>query len=188
MDFKEYVSVSGEGYQIKTLLSIFQDSRDKNETVWSARIGTGILGKPGCSSGKRGPGGITEVLFGQGDEGLLALVNLGFIPCPKCKPQEVRGFTSVVDSLVKKKYGLSGNEFSDKKKLSYDPRNRLNFENIFQMTGGFSNRIYIPDKLSNEELNQFRKKLENIAVPGETVVGSYDGRFHFQEYFRLKNH
>lgn len=158
---------------------------DCRYTLWSARISTGVFGMTNCSAGNRGPKGKKEVLLAEGNEGLLELIDLGFIPCSVCHPEEKgEGFFDIIEDKVKSMYGLRLSEdFCDKKILPFDAR-RLNWERITALTDGVPSRIYVPKGLPLDEMNNFADKFwidTGFRVP---PIGYYDSNSpsRFTEY------
>jgi len=151
--------------------------------IWSARLSTGLFGLTSCRSGNRGPKNYKEVILGVNDYGLRRIVELGFIPCPVCKPETIEGFWEKIDDIVIEKYGISTLEkFLDKDVLGFDAR-RVKWEDILPVIGDTPNRIYLPRDLSIDELLEFRKRFENIGFE-LPVVGYYDPSSpkRFREY------
>lgn len=149
------------------------------DTRWSARISTGVFGMTNCSPGNKGPKGKKEVLLADGSEGLLELIDLGFIPCSVCHPEEKEeGFFDIIEDKVKSMYGLRLSEdFCDKQKLPFDAR-RLDWERIANIAWGLPGRIYVPEKLSATEIQEFAACLKNVqssslnsSIP---PIGFYD--------------
>lgn len=160
--------------------------------MWTGRIATALYGfssVPGkehapthvrhCSSGNRGPTGREEILIAFGNS-LRMLVELGFIPCPSCHPEQSQGHWDVVGPTVGALYHLDSiAEFSDKYTLPFDPR-RLSWETIAEMTGGLPSRIYIGPTMTAEEAWELHQRLGKIQtkIP---PIGYYDrtalGRF-----------
>ena len=126
------------------------------ETVWSGRISTGVFGMTNCPAGNRGPKNKHEVLLAEGNEGLLELVDLGFIPCSVCHPEEKEeGFLDFIEDKVEAKYRIKhAIDFCDKKVLPFDAR-RLNWPKITSMTNGAAGRIYLPRGLDQKAINHF---------------------------------
>lgn len=157
--------------------------RFRPQGIWSARISTGLFGLTDCKSGNRGSKENGEILLGLGFEGINYLVNLGFIPCPSCKPNELESFYPSVHYAVWKKYGFKNVEdFSDKKILPFDSR-RLNWEKILPIFDKTPSRIYLPKDLKKNELLEFKNRFKKIGyvLP---PVGFYDNNIkgHFNEY------
>lgn len=151
--------------------------------LWSARLSSGLMGRPDCSAGNRGPKNKHEVLLAIGDGGLEKLINLGFITCPVCKAEETEGFWDKIELAVSSRYGITALEdFTNKAILSYDAR-RLDWEEILAATGGVPNRIYLPKDLTEEELIEFKERFQamGLTLP---QVGYYDPKAetHFTEY------
>lgn len=152
-----------------------------DDTVYSARVSTGLFGRTDCVAGNRGPKDSKEVILGSGEQGLVRLLSLGFIPCDVCKPEfSWEGIESTVNEL----YGItSESDFRDKNVLGYDAR-RLDWEKIVSITGGLPGRIYLPPGLKRREVKRFAKRLRPHLKAGNTALGFYDHESpnHFTEY------
>lgn len=147
--------------------------------VWSARLSTGIFGKLDCPSGNKTyvPKGANEVILGVGDEGLAALIDLGFIPCPKCHPENVEGFWEKATPAINKKYPhlRRPEDFVDKKIVGYDARN-ISWKRILPYLSMMPNRVYLPPNLSEEELQEFKGKINKMGFSLPSV-GYYTDTF-----------
>lgn len=163
-----YINNEWKALSLESLVKYLR-TQNPRPRVWSARLSTGLLGKTNCPSGnnKKAPKGYNEVLLAAGDEGLRKLIDLGFITCPKCLPENVKGFWNTVHDIVQKKYGIKSlDEFIDKKILSFDAR-RIKWEKIASFTGiigAWPSRLYIPKGLSKHELIQLKKRFEKISI------------------------
>jgi hypothetical protein len=141
--------------------------------VWSARLSTGLFGLTSCEPGNKGPKGYSEVILAMGDQGLKKLVELGFITCPACHPENIDGFWGTVQDTVQTKYGISTLEdFVDKRILPFDAR-RVEWEELLPVIGRVPNRLYIPKDLSDSDLRELNGSFANIgfALP---PVGYYN--------------
>lgn len=138
-----------------------------DDVVYSARISTGLFGRTDCPAGNRGPKDSKEVILAAGEQGLVKLIGLGFIPCDVCTPEfEWEGIGGVVEEL----YGItSESAFRDKDVLGYDAR-RLDWKKIVEITGGLPGWIYLPKGLKKREVRKFAKRLR----PYTTALGYYD--------------
>lgn len=182
------VALGDNAYTSASLLRIFRHARKYfDREVWSARIGTGLLGLPNCRSGKRGPSGKGEVLFGLGNEGLLGIVSLGFIPCPTCQPEKTPGFNQTIAPAAEKRYNLTAKEFADKNRLPYDGR-RVDWETIVSINGRLPSRIYVPLGLTINEQEEFANRIKRLGLLDSVAVGYYNHSVpdHFTEYFRSR--
>ena len=137
--------------------------------IWSARLSTGLFGRHNCRAGNRGPKGLGEVLLGFGDEGLESIFNLGFIPCPVCKPENVPHFwddlSSNIQGKVMQKYGdfvEKPSDFCDKNKVGFDPR-RLDWDALVPEIGAVPGRIYLPNDLTGSELGDFKGRIFTLV-------------------------
>lgn len=155
------------------------------ETLYSARISTGVFGFTDCSAGNRGPKNKDEILLAEGEEGLKEIIDLGFIPCPSCNPLLTKEyFLDQIEFKIKERYRLEDvRDFSDKKKVPFDAR-RLNWQRITEMTQGVPGRIYVPQGLSLDEMNNFADNFwinTGFRVP---PIGYYDSNSpnKFTEY------
>jgi hypothetical protein len=140
---------------------------EKNPVVWSARLATGLFGLPTCVSGNRGPKGHGEVILGIGDDGLRRLVELGFIPCPTCKPEWSEPFhLGAISRVLIEKYGIATVEkFADKRFLPFDAR-RVNYETILPTIRGTPRRMYLPMGLDEREVGAFRARINALHGSG----------------------
>jgi len=160
--------------------------RQKQKTrpvIWSARISSGLVGLTSCKAGNRGPKGYNEVLLAVGDKGLQKLIELGFITCPTCKPENKPGFWNAVESVVNRKHGMNSLEdFVDKTKLPFDAR-RVNWEELLPVIGEVPGRLYLPKDLQQDELLGFRKRFNRTGFDLPTT-GYYDASApgRFREY------
>jgi hypothetical protein len=138
--------------------------------VYSARLGTGILGNPHCSAGNRGPSDSGEVLFAVGDDGLRKLIKLGFRTCPVCKPHESIGFWNIAKDAIMEKYP-SIKSVEDFVMLPFDARD-VNWEEI-ALFAGLPGRLYVPKGLSTDDLASLKKRFDasGLKLP---KVGWYD--------------
>ncbi|MFI5360417.1 MAG: hypothetical protein ACHQ49_00485 [Elusimicrobiota bacterium] len=178
---KTYVVLHENGSQRMTLRDMLRWFRDPKPRIWSARVGTGLLGLTDCAVGNHGPKSERDVLLGVGDAGLAKLVELGFITCPSCRPEKLSVFWNAVKPSVEKIYGVDSLErFVDKTLIPFDAR-RLNWEEIVPLTGGFPSRLYVPKGLPASELVQLKRRLLLLSS-NLPAVGYYDrdspGRFH----------
>ncbi|MBN1544450.1 hypothetical protein JW898_03230 [Candidatus Woesearchaeota archaeon] len=147
--------------------------QEQSAFLWSARLGTGLFGLTSCPAGNRGPKSDGEVLLALGDEGLVKLVELGFITCPVCRPDSVEGFWAAVQGTATRMYGVGSlEEFIDKDKIPFDAR-RLVWEEILPVVGKTPSRLYVPNGLDGPALVALDSRFRNIgfALP---EVGYYD--------------
>ena len=141
--------------------------------IWSARLSTGLLGLTNCSAGNRGPKKYNEVLLAVGEVGLRKLVDLGFITCPVCRPENTAGFWNAVENEVKRKYAITTlDEFVDKAILPFDVR-RIRWEELVPVLGQWPGRLYVPRGLQESELKELKSRIEVIGC-GSPLVGYYN--------------
>ena len=93
---KTYFAFFENDYHRSRLSEVVRKSRDQQSRIWSARLGTGLVGLTDCEQGNIGPKSYSEVLLALGDDGLRKLVDLGFITCPACTPEKTEGFWDAV--------------------------------------------------------------------------------------------
>jgi len=149
------------------------------EQVWSCRLATGLFGLTNCSSGNRGPKNDKEVVLFIGDKGLRKLVRMGFIPCPVCKPENKVDW-EVIKDIVKEKYGMNSlSDFTNKRILPYDAR-RIAWEELLPIINGVPGRIYLPQGLTDKEVDEFRDFIDSFVV-GVPTLGYYKD-YKFIEY------
>jgi len=162
-------------YRILPLESLIQlrKLQYRHSLIWSARLSTGLFGLTNCPAGNRGPKALNEILLAIGDSGLQKLVSLGFITCPVCRPERISGFWGILQDTIQKKYGLTElTQFVDKRILPFDAR-RVEWEEIIPILGGWPNRLYIPERLKEDELMKLKSRIENIGY-GLPAVGYYN--------------
>jgi len=171
-DYFVYAGGSFEKIKLKELLE-YTKTQHPPLKIWSARLSTGVFGLPDCKAGNRGPKESNEVLLSLGEEGINKFVELGFISCSVCHPEETPDFWETIRSAVSQKYSLSSLEsYVDKKMLPFDAR-RLSWEELLSIMGRAPNRIYLPKDLSEQDLVQFQERFTRIrfALP---KVGYYN--------------
>ncbi len=97
-----YYAFMGGKYEFLTLRDLVKRIGGQSHSlqVWSARLSTGVFGLTSCGSGNKGPKAYNEVLLSVGNSGLSKLVELGFIPCPTCHPENVENFWGEVEVAV----------------------------------------------------------------------------------------
>lgn len=179
-----YVFV-GDGFRRLSLEKLVRllHSQSPRPTVWSARIGTGVLGLTSCRSGNRGPKSESEVLLALGDEGLRELIRLGFITCPVCNPEKHPGFWSCIKDIVEEGYDITTlADFIDKIKVPFDA-SRIDYRKIIGKTKQWPSRMYVPNNLSRKDLKIISLIIRNIGH-GTPKVGYYDPQSseRFTEY------
>jgi len=177
---KEYVVLLDGSYAHGSLRSIVERSRRDDETLWSARLATGLFGSPRCPAGRRGPKGKREVILAQGASGLTELVDLGFIPCPVCKPETSPGFWEAVGVKAEEKYGVtSAAAFSDKTVVPFDAL-MINWEELAPIIQGVPGRLYVAPRLAQNDVKGIVDRFLCIGS-GVPAIGCYDanapGRF-----------
>jgi len=159
--FDYFVFVDG-GFRVINSIALLRHLHEFEEVygrLWSARM-TGILGKYDCGSGNRGPKNKNEVILAFGNEGLAKLVELGFVPCPSCHPEETPGFWQNVSIPVKLKYGFGDpHDFVDRSILPFDAR-RIVWEDL---PVDKPSRLYLPKGLTVEDLLQLRDRLDDMG-------------------------
>lgn len=181
----EYFVYRHSSYSKWSLNDVVKYSERFDEKIWSARLSTGLFGNADCPSGNRGPRNANEILIGLGYEGLRKIIDLGFIPCPTCKPESYDRFWIQTHDIITRKYPIrSLDDFADKKILGFDAR-RLDWEEIFSKMNVMPSRIYLPEGLSDIELVDFQIRFRDIheMLPD---VGYYDANSagRFTKYFR----
>jgi hypothetical protein len=193
---KEYFVFQGNKFtrmNLREFVIGYSHGAEPKPFIWSARLSTGLFGFPDCVSGNRGPKGINEIILSLGDDGLRKLVELGFITCPACHPENYSGFWEKIADVVEKKYaslginshGNSGQgihsleDFIDKSKLPFDAR-RPNWNELLSINPQAPDRLYVPQGLGSNDFIEIKNIFEqkNVALP---LMGFYDrtapGRF-----------
>jgi hypothetical protein len=163
-------------------LKISQYSNEAEyQRLWSARLSTGVFGLSSCPAGNNGPKENCEIVLSIGNKGLVELINLGFITCPCCHPENTKGFWETVENTVKSKYNIEkSKDFVDKEKLPFDCRN-IDYEKILPKIKKTPNRFYLPNGLVNKEVNEFKERIDNLGF-GVSSLGFYDNSVGFIEY------
>lgn len=156
---------------------------EPKDFVWSARLSTGIFGLPDCKSGNapHAPKGENELILALGDEGLSHLIDLGFVPCPTCHPEETKDFWNKAKETIRHDYPELTDEtqFLDRNLIPFDSR-RVDWEKIAPFLTSLPNRLYVPPGLDENELISLKERLTKLRfeIP---PVGYYDrlapGRF-----------
>ncbi len=145
---------------------IFEELDD--DIIYSARISTGLFGTTRCPAGNRGPKDKNEVILAAGNQGLVRLIEMGFIPCDVCEPEF--DWTSIEDTVTELYNIESEEDFRDKDIVPYDAR-RLDWEAITTITKGLPGRIYLPEGLKKKEVKKFARRLKPHPLP---ELGYYD--------------
>jgi hypothetical protein len=169
-----YVIVDGQylAWDLWDLVK-FLRSQNPRPLVWSARLSTGLFGLTNCPAGNRGPKNKNEVLLAIGNDGLNQLINLGFITCPVCRPENMPNFWAIAREAVFRKYSIrSFAGFTNKDILPYDAR-RVDWEKIIPVVRQWPNRLYVPRGLSEKELRELKSRIQEINF-GFPLVGYYD--------------
>jgi len=169
-------------FELETLLWLLRQYNPRPR-IWSARFSTGLFGLTSCPSGNKGPKKFNEVLLALGDEGLAKLIDLGFITCPVCRPENTTGFWDAAKDAVQRKHGLASlAAFTDKTVLPFDAR-RVAWEEIVSLTRYWPNRLYVPKGLMEVKLRDLKGRIQNIGH-GFPPVGYYNSEVaeRFTEY------
>lgn len=144
--------------------------------IWSARLSTGIFGLTDCKSGNSpyAPKGENEVMLALGDEGLEALVDLGFLPCPTCHPEETPDFWKKAGKPILSVYSglIDPREILDRDLIPFDARG-LNWEAIAPYISAPPNRLYVPPGLQEDDLSIIKKRFDLLGFK-LPPVGYYD--------------
>lgn len=153
--------------------------------IWSARLSTGILGLPDCKSGnsKHAPKGANEVVLAMGNEGLSKLVELGFIPCPTCHPENVPGFWDKARDSIMSSYPRLKNvkDFADKNIVPFDSL-RVDWEALAPYLTALPNRLYVSEGLTKTELQGIKERFEKLDFKLPPVGYYINGAPWFREY------
>lgn len=181
---EKYIVYSEDFPQDLTLRELSTQLENKGyPEVWSARIGTGLFGLTSCPAGNKGPKSRSEVLLGVGEYGLNTLIEYGFLPCPVCKPLDTNIYPDiwkVIEFEATDRYSDIGIE--GLKKIPYDIR-ELDLEFILVRTKEAPERFYLPEGLSDFEVQDFVSRLSNFSVTPKKL-GFYDpsSETNFTEY------
>lgn len=153
--------------------------------VWSARLSTGIFGKLDCRSGNssHAPKGENEIILAVGNEGLGKLIELGFIPCPTCKPENTPDFWNSAGEAIMSAYPTlkDVHDFSDKKIVPFDSL-RVDWETLAPLLTALPNRLYVAEGLTDTDLAAIKERFEklNFKLP---PIGYYiNGAPWFKQY------
>lgn len=184
----KYPTFAGEQLQNLTLRETMRvrEETDSGAYVWSARLSTGLFGKHDCPSGNASyaPKGASEVMISVGKIGLAEVIDLGFIPCPTCHPENSPNFWEDAENAIEFNYPQLENiqQFADKNVVPFDSR-RVNWEALAPYLTTLPNRLYLPKGLTEDNLRllEIRFKLLNFKLP---PMGYYDhdAPGHFFEY------
>lgn len=170
---------------------IWETVRARQETqpkqyIWSARLSTGIFGLHDCKSGNNphAPKGESEVMLAVGDFGLSGLIDLGFIPCPTCHPEDnTTDFWEKAKDAIQKKYPdlTDIRQFADKSVVPFDSR-RVNWEELAPHLTALPNRLYVPEGLGDEDLRSIKLRFESMGFTLPPVGCYVNGAPWFKEY------
>lgn len=141
--------------------------------LWSGRVATGLFGAADCRSGKRGPAGNDEVIFGVGAGGLRGIIDLGFLPCPACRDSWQANFpTAEIADISEEKYNLQPYGLFDQSALPFDGR-RVNHERIAVAAGSLPGRVYVPQGLDYGSIERMKERFDRLPRRHTVTVGSY---------------
>lgn len=161
---KPYLAIFGpRDYRVMGLRDLNQSLYEKfggRPLVTSGRLGTGIAGLTLCESGNKGPKARNETIIFIGRQGLIESVNLGFLPCPTCKPDEtIFDYWSIVEPAITERFGfLNPKTYIDRSILRFDAM-RVDLEKLLPFIEKLPGRLYIRPNLSEEELSKRKKRL-----------------------------
>lgn len=174
---RHFMTLRGEVLQDQDLLT--------PPLLWSGRISTGLFGTVECRSGKRGPGGNEEVIFGVGAGGLRGIIDLGFLPCPTCRDGWQTNFPGEeMVEITEEKYGLEPERLFNQQVLPFDGR-RVNYERIAVAAGSLPDRVYVPKDLDSEAIGRMKERFSSLPRRHAVTVGSYV-RGGIEPYFILR--
>lgn len=174
-----------ENLSLRQVVDLKNDYEPKR-SVWSARLSTGIFGLPDCKSGNSpySPKGANEVILAVGDEGLQHLIDLGFVTCPTCHPEETEGFWEKAGEEILFDYLTltDPKQFLDRNLIPFDSR-RVNWERIAPFLTSLPNRFYVPQNLDEDDLQNIKARFTSLGFK-LPPVGYYDRNApgHFAEY------
>ena len=199
MSFQKYFVYIDENFEKQSLNNLAQGismpkeikissycNTGEYENIWSARLSTGLFGLPCCEVGNMGPKEDNEVMLFVGNQGLVKVVELGFLTCPVCHPEKINGFWEVIRETVNRKYGIKNlEEYIDRDILPFDAR-RVEWETILPLINRTPGRLYVPKYLPVDELLQLKNRFRKIEF-GLPIVGYYDAEspVRFTEYTML---
>ncbi|HUC94923.1 MAG TPA: hypothetical protein VMR19_02910 [Candidatus Saccharimonadales bacterium] len=144
--------------------------------IWSARLSSGLFGLTGCPAGNspHAPKGENEVLLALGDNGLRQLIDMGFLPCPTCHPEDTENFWEKTKGII----GCNYPELSDTKQIldrnivPFDAR-RVEWEVVAPYLSKMPNRLYVLPNLDEQELGKFKQRINDIGF-SLPPTGFYD--------------
>lgn len=177
-----YPTIVNEELQNLTLREAFAIRKEKEPGVyvWTARLSTGLFGRHDCLSGNKSyaPKGENDVLVAVGDSGLSKLIELGFIPCPDCHPEDRPDFWKKAGPAIKLKYpNLTDiRQFIDKNIVGYDTL-AVNWETLAPYLKGLPNRLYVKPRMSKAELHEIKVRFEEKLGFELPAVGYYGKGF-----------
>lgn len=154
--------------------------------VWSARLSSGIFGRHDCPAGNsaHAPKGENEIMLGLGDAGLEKIIELGFVPCPTCHPEDTPDFWEKASRAISHKYPELSDpkEVLDRKLVPFDA-GRVNWEELAPYLKTLPNRLYVPPNLDNERLSSLKARFDLLGFK-LPPVGYYDhdSPTRFSEY------
>lgn len=144
--------------------------------IWSVRLSTGIFGLVDCPAGNsaHAPKGENEVLLALGDTGLRQLIDLGFLPCPVCHPEETENFWDKTKGIIECDYPQLSDtkQILDRNIIPFDAR-RVKWEIIAPYLTKMSNRLYVLPNLNEQELKKFKQRINGIGF-SLPPIGFYD--------------
>jgi hypothetical protein len=157
--------VVSEGFAKMSLRQVIdlKNEKESNKFIWSARLSSGLFGLTDCPAGNssHAPKGGNEVMLALGDEGLEHLIDLGFLPCPTCRPES---------PLIKRNL------------IPLDTM-RLDWEKLAPYLTKMPNRIYTQPNLSEEVIYEFKERIKSLGLE-LPPIGFYDrtSATRFTEY------
>jgi hypothetical protein len=144
--------------------------------VWSARLSSGLFGLTSCPAGNspHAPKGENEVLLALGDTGLRQLIDLGFLPCPTCHPEETENFWDKTREILECNYPQLSDvrQILDRNIIPFDAR-RVEWEIIAPYLSKMPNRLYVLSNLGEQGLKEFKQRIIGLGF-SLPPVGFYD--------------
>ena len=174
-----------ENLSLRQVVGLRKDG-EPHSFVWSARLSSGLFGLIDCPAGNspHAPKGENEVILALGDAGLEHLIDLGLLPCPTCHPEEREGFWGKARAVIESGYPelSDAKQILDRNLIPFDAI-RLDWEKITPYLTAMPNRLYVPLNLSEDELLEFKERINRLGF-SLPPVGFYDrgAATRFTEY------
>jgi hypothetical protein len=155
-------------------VAALRKEKEPKEYVWSARLSSGLFGLVDCPAGNspHAPKGENEVMLAIG--GSTYLIDLGFLPCPTCHPENTPDFWDKAREAILIDWPFLTNEkqILDRNLIPFDAM-RLNWKALAPYLTKMPNRIYTQPNLDEQVVIEFKKKIEDLGF-SLPPIGFYD--------------